>query len=133
MSNSTNVYVAVVDDDASLCRSLSRLLRAWGLQPVSYLSAEAFLADTRRPQFDCLLLDIQLGGLSGIELNQQLAAAGSITPVIFITAHDEEDVREQALRPPCAAYLRKTEPAETVLAAIRQAIHNPAVKTHAHI
>ena len=75
MSNSTKVYVAVVDDDESLCRSLSRLLRAAGIQPVSYLSAEAFLADSRRPQFHCLVLDIQLGGISGIELKQQLAPA----------------------------------------------------------
>ena len=123
MSEPTNVYVAVVDDDESLGRALSRLLRAAGIQTVSYLSAEAFLADSRRPQFDCLVLDIQLGGISGIELNQQLAAAGSITPVIFITAHDDENVRERALRTRCAAYLRKTEPAETVLTAIRKAIN----------
>jgi FixJ family two-component response regulator len=105
--------VAVVDDDASLCRSLSRLLRAAGIQSVSYLSAEDFLADAKRPQFDCLVLDVKFGGISGIELNQQLAAAGSITPVIFITAHEEEEVRERALCTPCVAYLRKTEPAET--------------------
>ena len=126
MSDSTNVYVAVVDDDESLCRSMSRLLRAAGIQPICYLSAEDFLADTKRPQFDCLLLDIQLGGMSGIELNQQLAAAGSTTPVIFLTAHDEPEVRAQALRSPCAAYLRKTEPAEAVLAAIRKVIHTNA-------
>jgi FixJ family two-component response regulator len=126
MSNSTNVYVAVVDDDESLCRSMSRLLRAAGIQPVSYLSAEDFLADDKKPQFDCLMLDVQLGGLSGIELNQQLAAAGSITPVIFITAHDEPDTRAQALRTPCAAYIRKTEPAETVLAAVTSAIDLPS-------
>lgn len=122
MSDSTNFYVAVIDDDESLCRSLSRLLRASGMQPVSYLSAEDFLADSKRPKFDCLVLDVQLGGMSGIELNQQLAASGSTTPVIYITAHDEPDVREQAFQTPCAAYLRKTEPAETVLGAVHQAI-----------
>ena len=62
MSAPGQTYVAVVDDDESVCRALSRLLRAEGIQPVSYLSAEAFLADTKRPQFDCLVLDIQLGG-----------------------------------------------------------------------
>jgi len=118
--------VAVIDDDESLCRSLGRLLRASGIQPVSYLSAEDFLADRKRPQFDCLVLDIQLGGMTGIELNQQLAASGSTNPVIFLTAHDEPNVRAQALRTPCAAYLRKTEPAETVLAAIRKAIQSKA-------
>ena len=126
MSNSTNTYVAVVDDDESLCRSMSRLLRAAGIQSVCYLSAEDFLADAKRPQFDCLVLDIHLGGLSGIELNEQLAAAGSTTPVIFLTAHDEEAVRERALRTRHVAYLRKTDPAETVLGAIRAAIDFPS-------
>ena len=122
MSNTLRNYVAVIDDDESLCRSVGRLLRAAGMEAVMYDSAEAFLEDTKRPQFDCLLLDIQLGGMSGIELNQELAASGSTTPVIFITAHDEPEVRVKALQTPCVAYLRKTEPAEAVLAAIRKAI-----------
>jgi len=130
MSTSTDVYVAVVDDDESLCRSLSRLLRAAGLQTVSYLSAEDFLADTKRPKFDCLLLDVQLGGMSGIELNQQLSAVGSTTPVIYITAHPEQEIREKALQSSCVAYLRKTEPAETVLAAIRKATHRDTPSTN---
>ena len=122
MSNTLRNYVAVIDDDESLCRSVGRLLRAAGMEAVMYDSAEAFLEDSKRPQFDCLLLDIQLGGMSGIELNQELAASGSTTPVIFITAHDEPEVRVKALQTPCVAYLRKTEPAEAVLAAIRKAI-----------
>lgn len=114
--------VAVVDDDESVCRSLGRLLRAAGLQSITYLSAEAFLADDKRPGFDCFIFDIQLGGISGIELAQRLASAGSLTPVIFITAHDEPNVREQAQRIPCFAFLQKTEPAGAVLAAIHQSI-----------
>ena len=126
MGDSRNMYVAVVDDDESLCRSLARLLRASGIQAATYLSAEAFLDDSKRCQFDCLVLDVQLGGMSGIELNQRLAASDSATPVIFLTAHDEPDVREPALRTPCVAYLRKTEPGEMVLAAIRQAVARPS-------
>ena len=124
MSSSTQTYVAVVDDDESLCRSLSRLLRAAGIQSITYPSAEAFLSDSKRPQFDCLVLDIQLSGMSGIELKQRLTASGSTIPVIFNTAHDEPEIREQALRTGCAAYLRKTEAGETVLAAISQAIRS---------
>jgi CheY-like chemotaxis protein len=130
MSDSRNMYVAVVDDDESLCRSLARLLRASGIRAVTYLSAEAFLDDTRRREFDCLVLDIQLGGISGIELNQRLAASDSTTPVIFLTAYDEPDVLELALRTPCAAYLRKTEPAEVVLGAIRQAVTRHGARSH---
>ena len=121
-SEPAKTYIAIVDDDESICRSLSRLLRAAGMQPVSYSSAEAFLADGRQPRFDCLVLDIQLGGMTGIELNQRLALSGSTVPVIFLTAHDEPDMRERALRTPCAAYLKKTEPGEVVLAAIRRTI-----------
>ena len=122
MSAAPHIYIAVVDDDDSLARSLSRLLRATGIHPVSYASAEELLADDKRPRFDCLVLDIRLGGMSGIELTQRLAAEGSTAAVIFNTAYDEPEIREQALQMGCAAYLRKTEPGETVLAAISRAI-----------
>ena len=69
-------YVAIVEDDESLSRSLARLLRASGYHPVSYPSAESFLDDTKRPAFDCLVVDIQLEGMSGIELNEKLASVG---------------------------------------------------------
>ncbi len=116
------IYVAVVDDDDSLCRSFSRLLRAAGFQPVTYASAEAYLADSKRPRFDCLVLDIRLEGMSGVELSQRLAAVQDTTPVIFVTAHDEPEVRAQALAAGCAGYFRKTDRGEQVLEAIRHAI-----------
>ncbi len=115
--------VAVIDDDESLCRSLARLLRASGIESVAYHSANDFLGDASHPRFDCLLLDIQLGGMSGIELARRLAGCGSTIPVIFITAHDEPEVREEALGVGCAAYLRKSDPAEVVVEALRRAIH----------
>ena len=123
MSSSTaNIYIAVVDDDESLCRSLSRLLRASGMQPISYPSAEAFLSDTKHPQFNCLVLDVQLGGMSGIELQRQLAAKHEATPVIFITAHDDPGARAQAQAGGCAAYFRKTDSGSDVVEAIRRAV-----------
>ncbi len=115
-------YVAIVDDDESLCRSMARLLRAAGdLHPVTYPSAEAFLADTKHPRFDCLVLDIQLEGMSGLELSRRLAAVQDPTPVVFITAHDDPDVRSQALAGGCAGYFRKTDPGDLVVEAIRRA------------
>ncbi len=116
------VYVAVVDDDESVCRSFSRLLRLAGFQPVTYASAEALLQDDKRPRFDCLLLDIQLEGMSGLELSRRLAAVKDSTPVIFITAHDDPEVRSQALASGCAGYFRKTDSGEEVLNAIRRAV-----------
>ena len=120
MSTTEPVYVAIVDDDANLCRSLGRLLRAAGMQPVTYLSAEAFLADTKRPRFDCLVLDIHLGGMSGIELGKRLTAEGGHTPFICITAHDEPEVRAGAEAAGCAAFFRKTNSGADVLEAIRR-------------
>jgi len=118
MTKKGNIYVAVVDDDESHGRSLSRLLRASGIQPITYLSAEAFLADDKHPKFDCLVLDIQLGGMSGVELQRHLSAAGARTPVIFISAFDNPDTREEALALGCAGYFRKTDSGADVLQAI---------------
>jgi FixJ family two-component response regulator len=118
--NSQNIYVAVVDDDQSLCRSLSRFLRAAHFQPITYASAEEFLADTKHPKFDCLVLDIQLEGMSGLELSQRLSAVKDVTPVVFITANDDAEVRAQAEASGCAGFFRKTDSGTDVLAAIRR-------------
>jgi len=117
-----DIQVAIVDDDESLCRSLCRFLRAAGLNAVSYLSAEAYLADDQRPRFDCFILDVQLDGMSGLELASHLAAGGATIPIIFITAHDRPELQERAVTIPGAVYLRKTDSGDTVLTAIRQVI-----------
>jgi FixJ family two-component response regulator len=120
MSSSAPIYVAVVDDDESLCRSLGRLLRAAGIQSVTYDSAEAFLADAKHPRFDCLVLDVQLGGMSGIELGRRLVAEGGHAPFIYITAFDDAETRAEAEASGCAAYFRKTDAGADVLDAIRR-------------
>jgi FixJ family two-component response regulator len=122
MSSGKNIYIAVVDDDDSLCRSFSRFLRAANFQPITYSSAESFLADAKHPKFDCLVLDIQLQGMSGLELAQRLSAVRDATPVVFITAYDEPGVRAQAEAIGCAGYFRKTESGTDVLAAIQRAV-----------
>ena len=116
-------YVAVVDDDESVCRSLARLLRASGIQPVTYGSAEAFLADKKRPQFDCMVFDVQLGGMSGIELARAIADSPTHrAPVIYITAHDDPETRASAEATGCAAYFRKNESGADVIEAIRRLV-----------
>ena len=122
MSIPTPIYVAVIDDDESLGRSLGRLLRASGMQTITYASAEAFLADTKQPRFDCLVLDVQLGGMSGIALAQRLVAEGGHPPFIFITAHDDPQTRAGAHATGCAAYFRKSDSGAEVLEAIRRLI-----------
>jgi FixJ family two-component response regulator len=121
MSTTERLYVAVVDDDESFGRSLGRLLSAAGMQPITYVSAEAFLADTKHPRFDCLVLDIHLGGISGLELGRQLVAEGRHTPFIYLTDHDEPAARAEAKAAGCAAFFRKTDSGAEVLDAIRRA------------
>jgi len=120
MNRIATTYVAVVDDDENICRSFGRLLRAAGLQAITYSSAESFLADRKHPQFGCLVLDIQLGGISGIELAEKLVATGERTPIIFITAHDDPEAQRTAEALGCAAYFRKTDSGKEVLEAIRR-------------
>src|SRR6516165_1028865 len=121
MKRSEPLSIAIVDDDESLCRSLGRLLRAAGMQSVAYPSAEAFLGDARQVTFDCLVLDVLLGGISGIELQGQLAGSGVRTPVIFITAYDAPEVRERVLAAGCSGYFRKSDSGAKVIEAIRRA------------
>ena len=121
MSSTSPTYVAVVDDDESVCRSFARLLRASGIQAVTYSSAEAFLADNKRPQFDCMVFDVQLGGMSGIELGRAIASSTvRRAPVIYITAHDDPETRASAKASGCAAYFRKNESGAEVLDTIRR-------------
>ena len=119
MSDTQPLYVAIVDDDENFGRSLGRLLRAGGMQAITYTSGEAFLADTKQPRFDCLVLDVQLGGMSGITLAGRLHAAGRAIPFIYITALDDPEVRANAEATGCAAFFRKTDPGRDVLDAIR--------------
>ena len=121
MKHKREITVAVVDDDASLCKALRRLLSAWDIRAVTYPSAEAFLEDVHRPPLDCLILDIQLGGMSGFELEEELRETSCSVPVIFITAHDAAETRERALETG-AAYVRKAEPGEVLHDAILQAV-----------
>jgi FixJ family two-component response regulator len=92
------------------------------MQPMTYTSAEAFLADSKQPKFDCLVLDIQLSGMSGIQLGQRLVAEGSHAPFIFITAHDDPAARTEAAASGCLAFFRKTDAGADVLEAIRRAV-----------
>jgi FixJ family two-component response regulator len=115
-------HVAIVDDDPSLCRSYSRLLRLAGYEPWSFYSAEDFLADGGRDRFGCVLLDIQLGGMSGLELQRALHARGEDTALIFVTAHDEPALRTEALQAGCAGFFSKNADGARILDAVREAV-----------
>ncbi|MFW8646260.1 response regulator transcription factor [Rhizobium beringeri] len=114
--------VAVVDDDASLRRSLGRLLNAYGFQAEEYTSAEDFLARDPKTAIDCLVLDIDLGGMSGIDLQRRLKAEGTSLPVIFITALETASAKAEAEKVGCVAYLQKQFPGGALIAAINKAL-----------
>ena len=114
--------IAVVDDDQGLLAGLQTLLDARGFATEIFASAEAFLDfHSTAIDFDCLLLDLHLGGMSGIELRRQLKASGSTIPVIFMTARDNDAIRRQALEEGCVAYLRKPFPSRLLFEAIDRA------------
>lgn len=118
--------VAVVDDDASVRRGLARLLRSADLQVHTYASAAEFL-DTGLPIAPaCVILDIHLGGMSGLELLARLHASGSDLPVIVITAHDDAQAREATARAGCTAYLRKPLDAKVLLEEVAAAMTRAA-------
>lgn len=113
--------IAVVDDDAGFARALSRLLRASGFDVETYASGEAFLVPRTLWQPDCLVLDIHLQGMSGLNLLRRIRELGSLTPVIFVTGSDAPEVREEAERAGCIAYLRKPVGGHALLEALAKA------------
>lgn len=119
-------YIAVIDDDASLCRSLARLLQQAGYQAITFESAEQFLADPLRTHFGCLLVDIQLGGMSGIEMHRKLLEQRDATPVIYITAFDDPRAKEEAVELGAAAFFRKTDSGTDIIETVRRLTQAPA-------
>ena len=99
--------VAIVEDDAAMRKSLERLLRASGYTTTAFASAEEFLQSAIVGSAIGLVLDIHLGGMSGIELRRHLSAAGSAIPVVFITAFDDNATRAEAVAVGCVDYLQK--------------------------
>ena len=118
--------VAVVDDDASVRRALTRLLQSADLRVLAYASAIEFLDTGLSSAPDCMILDIHLGGMSGLELLSRLRELGHNLPVLIITAHDDAQTREAAARGGCAAYLRKPLDAKVLLEEVATAMKRAA-------
>ena len=105
----TRSVIAIVDDDLSVRRALSRLVRVAGYAVESFASAREFLASDPQGGTACLILDIQLGtgGMSGFDLQERLVADGITIPTIFITAHDNARTRERVKQSGVAGFLSK--------------------------
>jgi FixJ family two-component response regulator len=115
--------IGVVEDDPSFLRALRRLLSGAGFSVATFGSAEEFLASDSAGTTACLVLDVNLGGMSGFDLQQRLATAGTPIPTIFITAQDDPATRQRAQSG--VAYLRKPFREAALIGAIRQALELP--------
>ena len=109
----------VVDDDESVRRALNRLLRSAGYSALTFESAEAFLDYTSCSGEGCLVLDIRLPGMTGLDLQEKLASTGAKYSVIFMTAHDNPQWQKRAKKAGALAYLRKPFDDQSLLDAIQ--------------
>jgi FixJ family two-component response regulator len=110
--------IAVVDDDDSIRESLRHLLRSLGFTVEVFASGEKFLQSNHLRNTECLILDVRMPGMSGLELQRHLAAIQAAIPIIFITAHGDDEMRSRALRAGAVDYLPKPFSEEALLAAI---------------
>ena len=116
--------VAIIDDDPAVLKALSRLLRTHAFAVVTFQSGQQFLASLLEPLPDCLILDLQMPGMTGLEIQQDLARKGIRIPTIIITAHDESGIREQCKSAGAIAYLAKPVREEALFAAVQAASSN---------
>ena len=114
--------ISVVDDDNSVRDSVGGLLRSVSFAVVVFASAEEFLSSDRARETDCLILDVRMPGMSGFELQSRLAASHLEMPVIFITAHGDEELRSRALRGGAVDFLLKPFSEEALLTAVEAAL-----------
>jgi len=114
--------IAIVDDEISICRALLRLLRVSNYRAESFNSPILFLESLSEHRPDCVVLDLQMPMMTGVELQEHLARLADPPPVIIITAHDEPKTRERCLALGAARYLRKPIEGELLIDAIEKAV-----------
>ena len=126
MDIKNNKLIAIVDDDDLMRDALQGLLKSVGLPARAFASAEEFLKSDRPDQIACLIADIRMPGMSGLELQAKLNAASCRIPIIFITAHGDAKMRMQALRAGAVEFLAKPFDDEVLLGNVRAALENGA-------
>jgi FixJ family two-component response regulator len=115
--------ISVVDDDESVRRTTTLLIESFGFRAAAFESADAFLRSTQLHDTACLIVDVQMPGMNGLQLQSQLAAAGCRIPIIFITAYDDKESRRRAMQAGAVAFLGKPFSDEQLLQWIRSALH----------
>ena len=123
ISKEKKVIVSVVDDDASIRKTVSRIVESDGLEVAAYGSAEELLDDGSLDNSACLILDVHLPGISGVDLQERLNRSDSRIPIIFISANADEQTRKRALRAGAIRFLSKPFSVFSLLDAIRSTVH----------
>ena len=118
------ILVAIVDDDHSMRSALQGLLKSVGLPSQAFASAEEFLNSGQQHRTACLITDIRMPGISGLELQARLNAEHCRIPTIFITAHDDAQMRMRALRAGAVEFLAKPFDDEALLETVRAALES---------
>jgi FixJ family two-component response regulator len=113
-----NLLISIVDDDESVRQALKSLIGSVGFQAEVFGSGEEFLNSAHVLQTGCLIADVRMPGMSGLELQERLNAAGSSVPIVFISAHDDSDARDRGLRAGAIAFLQKPFSEDALLGAI---------------
>ena len=114
--------VSIVDDDVSVRRSTRRLLHSAGLRVEAFASAEEFLMSGRAEETACLVLDLRMPGMNGLQLQRRLAEDSNPVPIVFVTAHSSPEEERQALQAGAIQFLQKPISKEVLLLAIRNAL-----------
>jgi FixJ family two-component response regulator len=114
--------VAIVEDDSGMREALTRMLKNAGFETRGYCSGEAFLEEASASSPGCLVLDVHLPGVSGLELQRRLVESGRARPVVFITAHDTAAARKEADELDAVAFLTKPFEGPLLLGAVQQAL-----------
>ncbi len=123
-----NPTVFLVDDDASFLTAAARLLRASGFTVQPFAAAQEFLAQLREDTPGCVIADLQMPAMSGLDLQAALAKTGNAMPVIFLTGHGDIPSTVQAMRDGAEDFLEKRAPKETLLAAVTRALARDAME-----
>jgi FixJ family two-component response regulator len=118
----TENLISVVDDDESVRRTTTLLIESFGFRAAAFESAETFLRSGHLQDTSCLIVDVQMPGMNGLQLQDHLAAAGCGIPIIFITAYESKDSRQRAMQAGAAAFLGKPFSDEQLLQIIRSAL-----------
>ena len=115
--------VCVIDDDPSVCKALGRLIKSAGFNVKTYGSAQKFLDENHTKELDLLVLDVRMPGMTGLELQNQLAASGRVNPIVFITAHENGLAKSTAMAAGAVAFFQKPFDEKDLLGAIYKALN----------